>query len=633
MATIKERQTAALRQMLNLNESQPSTISYEPVWKVLVYDRFGQDIILPLISVKELRELGVTLYVQLHSDRDPIPDVPAIYFCMPSEENLDRIRQDFQNGIYDMYHLNFISAISRQKLEDLAAAAFHSNCVASINKVFDQYLNFISLEDDLFILRQQDCSAVSYYAMNKGDIKDSEMEAIMDTIVESLFSVFVTMSAIPVIRSPKGNAAEMVAEKLDKKLRENLRDSRNSLFLGDVAGAYNFQRPLLIILDRNLDMATPLHHTWTYQALIHDVLDLSLNKVVVKEASGKSPGGGARSKAKACHLDNTDSFWVAHKASPFPIVAEAIQEELEQLRASEDEVKNLKAAMGVDNDNEAAFTVMDSTAKLTSAVSSLPQHLEKKRLIDTHTTIATAVLNSIKSRRLDTLFELEEKIMSRASLDRSIMDIITDPESGTSEDKVRMFIIYYICNSQMSEVEFDHYCSALKDQGCELEAIMYIKRWKAYVKMAAAPNQYTGGGTKTVSMFSKLVSQGSSFVMEGVKNLVIKRHNLPVTRIVDEIMEGREADGQYRYFDPKQLRPVNDPPRSNLSQFTQAIVFIVGGGNYIEYQNLIDYAKGKWSTNPSSGISSSKKVIYGASTLDNAKQFLKQLSTLGQELR
>jgi hypothetical protein len=42
--------------------------------------------------------------------------------------------------------------------------------------------------------------------------------------------------------------------------------------------------------------------------------------------------------------------------------------------------------------------------------------------------------------------------------------------------------------------------------------------------MAATSNQYVGGGTKTVGMFSKLVSQGSSFVMEGVKNLVVKRH-------------------------------------------------------------------------------------------------------------
>jgi hypothetical protein len=35
---------------------------------------------------------------------------------------------------------------------------------------------------------------------------------------------------VPIIRSPRGNAAEMLAEKLDKKLRENLRDARNSIF-------------------------------------------------------------------------------------------------------------------------------------------------------------------------------------------------------------------------------------------------------------------------------------------------------------------------------------------------------------------------------------------------------------------
>jgi hypothetical protein len=42
--------------------------------------------------------------------------------------------------------------------------------------------------------------------------------------------------------------------------------------------------------------------------------------------------------------------------------------------------------------------------------------------------------------------------------------------------------------------------------------------------MASGSNQYEGAGTKTVNMFSKLVSHGSNFVMEGVKNLVIKRH-------------------------------------------------------------------------------------------------------------
>lgn len=46
---------------------------------------------------------------------------------------------------------------------------------------------------------------------------------------------------------------------------------------------------------------------------------------------------------------------------------------------------------------------------------------------------------------------------------------------------------------------------------------------------------------------------------------------------------------EYHYLDPKQLK-VLDVPR-NRSPFQDAFVFIVGGGNYIEYQNLVDYAK------------------------------------------
>ncbi len=42
-----------------------------------------------------------------------------------------------------------------------------------------------------------------------------------------------TSGSIPVIRCPKGNAAEMVAMGLDKKIRDNLRDPRSSMFTGD----------------------------------------------------------------------------------------------------------------------------------------------------------------------------------------------------------------------------------------------------------------------------------------------------------------------------------------------------------------------------------------------------------------
>ena len=52
------------------------------------------------------------------------------------------------------------------------------------------------------------------------------------------------------------------------------------------------------------------------------------------------PGGQIKTKksSKVYDLNATDSFWSAQKGSPFPQVAESVQEELEAYRASEDEV-------------------------------------------------------------------------------------------------------------------------------------------------------------------------------------------------------------------------------------------------------------------------------------------------------
>ena len=629
-ATLREKQTAALKRMLNFNQLPTKQSSSEPQWKILVYDRFGQDIISPLLTVKDLRDIGVTLHLNLHSDRDPIPDVPAIYFVMPTEENIQRICRDLNNQLYEAYYFNFISAVSRQKLEDIASAAIQSNAVAQVVKIVDQYLNFISLEDDFFILRHQDKESMSYYSINRGDVKDTEIEHTMDTIVDSLFSVFVTLGVVPIIRSPRGNAAEMIAEKLDKKLRDNIRDARNSLFAAEsIPGQFSFQRPLLILLDRNIDLATMLHHTWTYQALAHDVLNLKLNRVEIEEISEvRSQAGSPRplKKKKTYDLSMTDKFWHSHKGSPFPTVAEAVQKELDVYRTQEDEVKKLKAAMGLEGEDDSAISMLsDNTAKLTSAVSSLPELLEKKRLIDMHTNIATALLDQIKSRKLDIYFESEEKMMSKSVLDKSLMDLISDPEAGTPEDKVRLFVIALLCGPPMSEAEIDQYCVALQGANCDVAPIQYIRRWKAYAKMTAAPSQYGGGGISTVNMFSTLVSKGSQFVMEGVKNLSVKQHNLPTTRIVDALMEQKSHQDvdEYRYFDPKLLRADSSSVPRNKSPYQDAFVFMVGGGNYIEYQNLMDYSKHK---------SVPKRIVFGCSNLVNTSEFLRQLSHLGNEI-
>lgn len=106
-----------------------------------------------------------------------------------------------------------------------------------MEKVFDQYVNFICLENEMFTLRKSgnvstECD-MSYYSLNRPELTNDEMDRILDEMVEGLFAVCVTLGTIPIIRCPKGNAAEAVAVRLDKKIRENLKDARNSLFTSD----------------------------------------------------------------------------------------------------------------------------------------------------------------------------------------------------------------------------------------------------------------------------------------------------------------------------------------------------------------------------------------------------------------
>lgn len=60
--------------------------------------------------------------------------------------------------------------------------------------MFDQYLNFIVSEPDLFSLG---LGNDAYYKINSGKTSDEDLDAIVDKVVSGLFSVSVTMGMFP----------------------------------------------------------------------------------------------------------------------------------------------------------------------------------------------------------------------------------------------------------------------------------------------------------------------------------------------------------------------------------------------------------------------------------------------------
>lgn len=144
--------------------------------------------------------------------------------------------------------------------------------------------------------------------------------------MEGLFCVLATAGVVPIIRCPKGGAAEHVAQKLCERIRTHLAH-RNSLFSEAPTGlSASLTRPLLCLFDRNFELSVVLQHSWTYKPLVHDVLGMALNRVTVADGAGgpSSPRAGAAGK-KSYEVGDGDAFWAEHGRKQFPKVAEEVE--------------------------------------------------------------------------------------------------------------------------------------------------------------------------------------------------------------------------------------------------------------------------------------------------------------------
>jgi hypothetical protein len=86
LLSLREVQKRALLKVLSLNSEEeqqqssdllPQPVTGDPVWKFLVFDKLGQDVISSVLRVSDLREAGVTVHMQLKADRLQMEDVPA----------------------------------------------------------------------------------------------------------------------------------------------------------------------------------------------------------------------------------------------------------------------------------------------------------------------------------------------------------------------------------------------------------------------------------------------------------------------------------------------------------------------------------------------------------------------------
>lgn len=630
--TLRERQISALERMLHLNKDGAADLTLaskleEIVWKVLVMDKKSQAVISSVLRVNDLLRCGITVHALISANRSPLPDVPAIYFVEPSVENVTQIIHDLQNDVYDSFYVNFTSTINRELLEEFAKKVSLCGKGAKIKQVYDQFVNFIVTEPNLFLLDVPK----TFTKFNSPTTSEDAIHKLVDVIADGLLATLVTMGCVPIIRCPKNGPAELVATQLDMKLRDYNTNSRGT------ASSLQ-QRPVLILLDRNIDLATMFSHSWIYQCMVSDVFDLRRNtiKLVKYDDNGLS-------HVKSYDVDPKDFFWNKNSQLPFPDVVENADFELNLYKKDAQDLTNRTGISSINDINPDANT---DTSLIQQAVEALPELTARKTTLDMHMDVLGSLLKELEAKTLDKFFEIEQSF-SDPKVQSEFLELLrSDSKRDNSLDKLRTFLILSIL-ADLPE-SYSQQCERTlteKYPDLDMGALKYIRKFKQMTKLSqnASLNEQSSlkhnlGETNNSALFNGLslklygftegkLSGGISSLASGLKKLLPEKKNLPITNIAEAIMDPANASNNsmhitddYLYLDPKSRGGHSKPPKRQ--SYEEGIVFVVGGGNYLEYQNLLE-----WANVPNR---TKKNIIYGSTDIVTASDFINEALELGR---
>ncbi|KAL7719343.1 Sec1 family protein [Entamoeba marina] len=548
----------------------------ETFWKVIIFDQFCSDLLSLQLRIGEIRKYGVTLMLQIDASRQSIDDVPAIYFIQPTKENIEKVLKDINKQMYSSFTLCFTNQLPNGQLELLAEKTCETGTNDLIEKITDGYINYHVLESGLFSLSIQE----SYIKFNDPTMKEEEAMVLIKYLTDSLFGICLTLKQIPIIRARTGSLENLIAQELVKQLNEFNTENPTYFHRGVST------RPLVLITNRNHDLSAGLLHGWNYQALLDDVANYKFNRVLVD--------------GKWEDIENESQMWKECKSCIIPDVTDTIARKTKELVSEKEKFQIVANSFGLSFDDDVEVSVNEEEKRVLQG-QGMAKYGEKmtyirhlKKEIDIHTSIARMLIEEIKTRDIDLLFSYEDNVMSRIPFEDEAFSQFLN-KITRQDDLIRLFYIFLLNDADTTQL-----LTRLKEKR--------LKQTQEYLNLRK----------KEKKQDSSLAGMMSNMFGKVVERLLPSDKNMAVTVLVDTMTECKNSqlEQEYNYYDPRtSIENVLDNRRT--IQFKDSIVFVVGGGNYTEYHNIIQYSE-----------RTGKRILYGATEMIGGDDLLKQINQI-----
>jgi len=390
-------------------------------WVVLIVDRPSLRILAAAVPLNELVNDGVTIIEYLELRREPLPQLPAIYLLSPAAESVAALVAEDPKQ-YKEFHVFFTAPLPAYRLKLIQA---QSGLLRKLKACVELDIEVSAYESRAFSLDRPAASLPQLFATDGGGggVR-REARAEMCLTAERLTSVCRLLAPPSAVSwtvrydgrsSTSRTVASLVKEDLSTAPAEA--PSSASASASD-APPGTAKRATLLVLDRSMDVRSPLLHEFTYQAMAHDLLPLDYSKpggahYTIPAAEGSSDGeaaGGAPAKPKEALMeDETDASWVAtrhlHIAQAMPHCQKALRDFVDSSAVAK--VHRHGGGASADGAGDGAKLEL---ADLSKAVRGLPEYTTKLAQHSLHVNALDALMERYRKAHLDAVAGVEQDL-------------------------------------------------------------------------------------------------------------------------------------------------------------------------------------------------------------------------------
>ncbi|XP_077060739.1 syntaxin-binding protein 3 [Siphateles boraxobius] len=257
------------------------------VWKILILDQFTTRLLSSCCKMSDLMSEGITIVEDIYKNREPVPEMKAIYFMTPTAKCVEAFIKDFK--IKPKYRAAYV--FFTDYCPDELFDKMKKDCAKHIKVCKEINISFLPQEAQVFTCDNPEAFK-SIYSPNSPD-RDQTLEMIANQIV----TLCATLDEYPGVRYKKDSAlgyGKQLAELVDDKLARHYELDDNSKIKAKTPAQ-------LLIVDRALDPVSPILHELTYQAMAFDLIPMKDNTYEYKAKDGSK---------KEALLNEEDELWV-----------------------------------------------------------------------------------------------------------------------------------------------------------------------------------------------------------------------------------------------------------------------------------------------------------------------------------